>query len=178
MELFEERGYNGTTVEEIAARAGLTERTFFRYFSDKREVLFSGSRQLEEAVTAAIAGAPAGAAPIDVVVDAFEAAAERLEALRDYAWVRARWGLLVEHAELRERELIKLAALAAAVAGALRERGVPEPTASLVAEAGLAIFKVGFERWVAGAEPRSFAAQVRAAHGALAAIVGAGPSAA
>ena len=59
LELFEERGYARTTVGDIASRAGLTERTFFRYFTDKREVLFSGSGAVESLMVESIAAAPA-----------------------------------------------------------------------------------------------------------------------
>ena len=62
--------------------------------------------------------------------------------------MRARYALVSKHAEIQERELIKLASLATAMAGALRRRGITEPTASLAAEAGVAVFKVAFERWV------------------------------
>ena len=83
MELFQKRGYGRTTVEGIAARAGLTERTFFRYFTDKREVLFSGSKDLEKTLVDMIANAPKEAAPFDVVAEAFESAGANLQALRD-----------------------------------------------------------------------------------------------
>src|SRR5262245_57903975 len=89
MALFRERGYGRTTVEEIAARAGLTERTFFRYFADKREVLFSGSKDLEQIVVDTIANAPTTAAPFDVVAEAFAAAGATLHDLRDVSHVRA-----------------------------------------------------------------------------------------
>src|SRR5262245_2455418 len=89
LELFHERGYDRTTVEEIAARAGLTERTFFRYFADKREVLFGGSKDLERAITDGISGAPTAASPLDAVVGALEAAAAHFPARRDYRARRA-----------------------------------------------------------------------------------------
>ena len=60
MQLYVEQGYDATTVAEIAARAGLTERTFFRHFTDKREVLFSGSAQLSELLAQEVARAPEG----------------------------------------------------------------------------------------------------------------------
>lgn len=167
MELFQERGYARTTVEDIAAHAGLTERTFFRYFADKREVLFSGSKDLEKTIVAHIEAAPADASPLEVVAGAFEAAAAALEELRDVHFVRVRYALVVKHAEIQERELIKLATLAAAVTKALHARRVPEPAASLAAEAGVAVFKVGFERWVNEKKPHDFAAHVRAALRAL-----------
>src|SRR5580704_11566964 len=76
MELYRERGFDQTTVEEIAARAGLTERTFFRYFADKREVLFWGSASLQEFLVERLASAPDLTTPIDAVAGAFEALAE------------------------------------------------------------------------------------------------------
>src|SRR5215468_10649060 len=109
MELFQERGYDRTTVEDIAARAGLTERTFFRYFADKREVLFSGSKELEKVIVDSIASAPPEARPIEVVQAAFEAAGAELVERRDLQFVRARHALVLEHAEIQERELIKMA---------------------------------------------------------------------
>lgn len=167
MELFRERGYAHTTVSQIAERAGVTERTFFRYFADKREVLFSGSKELERAVVERVAAAPAEEDPLELVACAFEAAADELQAHRALDYVKARWAIVTEHAEVRERELIKMASLAAAVTQALRARGVVEPTASVVAEAGVAIFKVGFERWVVAKKPGRFAAHLRDALVAL-----------
>jgi AcrR family transcriptional regulator len=151
MDLFQERGYVRTTVEEIAARAGLTERTFFRYFADKREVLFSGAKDLEKDIVDRIEGAPPEASPFGAVATAFEAAGAALQDRHDLHFVRARYALVTQHAEIQERELIKLASLAVAVTKALRARGVPEPAASLAAEAGIAVFKIGFERWVSEA---------------------------
>ncbi len=145
LELFVERGFEQTTVAEIAARAGLTERTFFRYFTDKREVLFSGSAMLQDLLVNTVAAAPASTAPIDAVAEAVQAAGALLQERREYASQRR--DVIAANPELQERELIKLARLAAAIAGALRERGVPEPAASLTAEAGIAVFKVGFDIW-------------------------------
>src|SRR4029077_18746324 len=93
MDLFQERGYGRTTVEGIAARAGLTERTFFRYFTDKSEVLFSGSKDLEKTLVDIVAKAPTEAAPFDVVAEAFVSAGANLQALRDLRHVRARYAL-------------------------------------------------------------------------------------
>ena len=168
-ELFHERGYDRTTVQEIAARAGLTERTFFRYFADKREVLFSGGVTLQRVIVEAIAAAPAAVAPLEAVVRALEAGAAVIPAERERA--RARQDLIAAHAELHERELIKLTSIGAAIAAALRARGVGEPAASLTAEAGMAIFKVGFERWVRGSGPRGLAGHVRGALEGLKAVV-------
>jgi AcrR family transcriptional regulator len=145
MELYAEQGFEQTTVTEIAARAGLTERTFFRHFTDKREVLFYGMEMLRDLLTRAVADAPASATAMDAVGAAFETAGAFIQENPERA--RLRDAIVSAHAELRERELIKLAALASAVAGALRERGTPEPAASLAAETGVAVFKVAFARW-------------------------------
>ena len=144
--LYGERGFDQTTVAEIARRAGLTERTFFRYFADKREVLFWGAGTLQEFLVDAVASAPDSAAPIDAVAAALEAAGGLLAERREGA--RQRQAVIAANAELQERELIKLASLASALAGALRQRSVTEPAASLAAEAGIAVFRIAFERWV------------------------------
>ncbi len=146
MELYAEQGFEQTTVAEIAARAGLTERTFFRHFADKREVLFYGTEMLRDLLTGAVTGSPDSATALDAVSAAFEAACAMLQ--ENPQRVRLRDAIVSANAELRERELIKLAALAAAVAGALRDRGIPDPAASLAAETGVAVFKIAFARWV------------------------------
>lgn len=145
MALYAEQGFEQTTVAEIAARAGLTERTFFRHFADKREVLFYGMEMMRDLLVRAVAAAPASATAMDAVGAAFEAAGSVLQ--ENPERVRLRDAIVSANAELRERELTKLAAFAAAVAGALRDRSIPEPTASLAAETGVAVFKVAFARW-------------------------------
>ena len=146
LELYSERGFEQTTVAEIAARAGLTERTFFRHFADKREVLFAGAGGLQDFLVSTLASTPDSATPIDAVAAALEAAGALLQERREYA--RQRQAIITVNAELRERELIKLASLSAALAGTLRQRGVTDPAATLAAEAGIAVFKIAFERWV------------------------------
>jgi AcrR family transcriptional regulator len=149
-ELFVERGFEQVTVAEIAERAGLTERTFFRYFADKREVLFAGADGFQELFVSTVGGAPDSAAPIDAVAGALYAAAAMFAAHE--AGVRRRAAIIAAHPDLRERELVKLATVAAAVAGALRGRGVAEPAASLTAEAGLAVFRIAFTSWIGAPE--------------------------
>jgi AcrR family transcriptional regulator len=170
MQLFRERGFDQTTVADIAARAGLTERTFFRYFADKREVLFSGAHALQDFLVQRVARAPASTRPLDAIAGALAETGELFEARRDFA--RQRHALIVTHAELHERELIKLASLATALAEALRRRGVRDPAASLAAEAGMTIFKRAFEAWVGDGKKRDLANHVRAAHAELEAVVG------
>ncbi|MGF6889041.1 AcrR family transcriptional regulator [Nocardia sp. GAS34] len=161
MELYLERGFDQTTVADIAERAGLTERTFFRHFADKREVLFGGQDLLHELTAKAIAEAPDSAAPIDVMESALIAVCEMIGQDRDFS--RQRQSVIDANAALRERELIKLAALAETSAEALRARGVPEPAASLAAEVGIAAFKIGFTRWVSADRGGTLVESARAA---------------
>ena len=159
MELYGERGYEQTTVAEIAERAGLTERTFFRHYADKREVLFFGSAALAETMVSAAVSAPATATPIEAVGAALDAIGPIFEERREYA--RRRQAIIAANAELQERELIKLASLAAALADTLRGRGVEEPTASLAAQVGIAAFRISFERWTDEANEKDLAALMR-----------------
>jgi AcrR family transcriptional regulator len=158
LELYGKRGFERTTVAEIARRAGVTERTFFRHFADKREVLFGGSRLLQDLMVATVANAPLSSEPIDAVAASLQASTTYLN---DREFSRKRQKILNANAELRERELIKLATLASAIAEALRQRGVKEPAASLTAEAGIAVFKVAFERWVSDSNQRDLSELIR-----------------
>lgn len=149
VELFLERGYDGTTVADIADRAGLTERTFFRHYGDKREVLFAGPVDVHDVLGSGVRATSAAhrdAPPLTLVAGALDAVCAVLQGDRDRS--RRRQQVIDAHDVLRERELIKLAAMADTIAQALREQGVPEPAASLAAEAGLAAFKVGWEQWM------------------------------
>ncbi len=144
--LYGERGFESTTVAEIANRAGVTERTFFRHFADKREVLFAGATALQDLLVGGVADAPDGLAPIDAAAAGLEAAGAALQERRELA--QQRQTIIAANRELQERELIKLASLSAALADTLRQRGVKDPAASLSAEVAIAVFKVAFERWV------------------------------
>ncbi len=145
--LFLERGYEQTTVAEIAQRAGVTARTYFRHFADKREVLFSGAEGVRAGMAEAMAAAPADATPVAVAGLALDAAAEAIGHRRDFYCQRQ---VVVDaNVELQERELMKLADLADVLAAGLRERDVPDPEARLVAEAAITVLGVGFHRWVA-----------------------------
>jgi AcrR family transcriptional regulator len=156
LDLFDSRGFEKTTAAEIAQAAGLTERTFFRYFTDKREVLFDGEHRLERTFTAAVAGAPPDASALEMVSLGLAAAGDFFaDERRD--WSRRRQRVISEHPALQERELLKLAGLAAAVAAAMRDRGIPEPAATLAAESAVTVFGVAFATWIAEGEQRSFA---------------------
>jgi len=157
--LYEERGFDRTTVADIASRAGLTERTFFRHFADKREVIFGGGQYLNAVFAGRIAEAPASASPMEAVVAALEAAAALIQDRRPFAIQRH--AIISAHPELRERDLIKLASLSATLADALRLRGVDDATANLAAEAGIAVFKLAFARWVAIDDERTLTQVIR-----------------
>ncbi|MGW2419570.1 TetR/AcrR family transcriptional regulator [Streptomyces sp. NPDC001709] len=153
LDLYAERGYEQTTVAEIAKSAGLTERTFFRHYADKREVLFAGAGDLQELIVRTVAAAPQSAAPLDALSAGLDVVAEEFADRREHA--RRRHAVITANAELQERELIKLASMASALAETLRGRGVAEPAASLAAEAAVAVFKIAFERWIAPDEDRT-----------------------
>lgn len=157
--LYREHGFAQTTVAEIAERAGLTERTFFRYFADKREVLFSGADALRQHLVDALDRAPRSLAPIDAVGTAIEATAELFEGRRDFA--RKRQAVISENAELQERERIKLASLASALEDALHRRGAGDPAASLAAEMGVTLFRIAVERWIGRDDDRTLAQTMR-----------------
>ncbi|MET8279784.1 TetR family transcriptional regulator [Micromonospora sp. NPDC005174] len=145
-ELFRERGFEQTTVADIAERAGLDKRTFYRLFGDKREALFSGSGHLEEVLVKAVAEVDAG--PFEVVVAAFRQVAKEIFADR-VELVRARQAVIESSPELRERELRKTGSLVAAITAALRAKGLDEATAILATESGATVFRVAYARWIA-----------------------------
>jgi AcrR family transcriptional regulator len=152
--LFAEQGYEATTVAEIAERAGLTKRTFFRHFSDKREVLFSGSEELERVWLEAVTAAPPDATPLAGVTAGLDPVAEMFIERHDFARVRA--GIIEANPELRERELIKLQNLAASIEAALLDRGFSTNIAILAAQAGVTVFHVAFAAWVEQNDPTAF----------------------
>ncbi len=167
LELFRERGYDRTTAAEIAARAGVTERTFFRHFPDKREVLFDGEATLRALLTASIADAPDGLGPLDALFRAFRSVQPVLEDNRPFS--KPRHEVISSTPALRERELAKMAALADALADALKVRGVAELQAVLAARVGLAAFAHATVSWIDDPEP-GLGERLDLAHGALKAL--------
>jgi AcrR family transcriptional regulator len=148
--LYLEHGFEQTMVADIADRAGVTARTFFRHFADKREVLFDAAAELEEKSLAALEAAPATASTLDLVAAALDAMADIIGHDRELA--RKRHTVIMANADLRERELIKLAHMTAALADGLRRRGIGDTEASLAAETGSAVYRVAFQRWVDAAD--------------------------
>ena len=173
LDLFTEQGYDDTTVAQIAARAGLTKSTFFRHFPDKRDVLAAGQDVLSQLLADGIAAARGGATPLEAVTGGLEAAAGAFTPdRRDLAPRIA--AVIATDRELQERDALKHVGLAAAMTGALRQRGVPEPAASLAAELGVLALKQAFARWSEPANQRELAdlarQSLRELHAASAAL--------
>lgn len=152
--LFEKQGYDETTVAQIAEAAGLTKRTFFRYFSDKREVLFGGTHELQERWVAGIASAPRNARPMTALSAGLDEVATMFADRLPFARTRSR--VILSHPELQERELIKLQSLAGTLAAALVDRGVPQSAAALAAQTSVTVFHVAFARWLQQDDPAAF----------------------
>jgi AcrR family transcriptional regulator len=171
MALFIERGYDEVTVADIAERAGLTKRSFFNHFADKREVMFASADALQASVLAALAGADGELGPLDAAVWAFTQAAA---AIADYPELaRARRALIDSSSDLQERDLMKMAAMTAAVADALAGRGVPRRDAIFAAQAATTVFTTAVDEW-AGEPERGLAASIGGALNDLRAALGSG----
>ena len=168
LELYAERGFEQTSVADIAERAGVTERTYFRHFTDKREVLFDGASTLQAHVVDAIAAAPAGRSPLQVVGEALADVGGLLGERSEHARLRA--SVIAANPSLQERELFKMAALTAAATAALRARDVSDPAAGLAASAAVTAFSVGFDAWVADTASSDLPGYIRATLDALRAV--------
>ncbi|SEQ64828.1 transcriptional regulator, TetR family [Faunimonas pinastri] len=167
IELFRTRGYASTTVPQIAAAAGLTERTFFRYFIDKPEVLFWRANEFEAEMVRAINQA-ADAQPLDIVIRALEAVGCFFDDNR--ADVLARQAVVAAHVDFQERELMKMRSLGMAICAALTDRSIEGKAARMAAETGIVIWRVAIERW--SEDPASgFVHHVRACTEDLATVV-------
>lgn len=154
LQLFADQGFERTTVAEIARAADLTERTFFRHFADKREVLFAGQDDFLQLFTDPIEQAPEGTSAYELIRRSLEAAGEFFpEERRAVARVRA--SIIDTEPSLKERELAKLATLKVLLGELLRQRGIDEPAATLAAETGVTIFHLSFQQWIAAEEQRS-----------------------
>jgi AcrR family transcriptional regulator len=149
VDLFTEQGYDATTVAQIAERAGVTKSTFFRHFPDKRELLVAGQETLSRLLAEGIAEAPPGASPLEAVAAGLERAANAMGSMHREFAPRLK-AAVAASAELQERDALKSVSLAAAMAGALVARGLPDPTAALASELGVLAFKRGFAEWSEG----------------------------
>ncbi|HEY3688661.1 MAG TPA: helix-turn-helix domain-containing protein [Streptosporangiaceae bacterium] len=162
LELFEERGYENTTVIEIAERAGLTKSTFFRHFPDKREVLFGGET-MADLVAKGIAAAPESATPLEAVAHALDTIGRAAFPPDRRAFGARRQAVIAANPELREREALKGLRLTASMIDALVRRGVPDLTARVAAELGALAWKIAYERWSDTSGDDEFGAAARRA---------------
>jgi AcrR family transcriptional regulator len=143
--LFQERGYADVTVAEIADRAGLTKRTFFNHFADKREVLFAGAQGLQADTLQHLADTDDDLDPLDAAVAALTHGGLGLAHYGESALARRE--LIASSLDLQERDLVKRASLASAIAAALRTRQVPHRIAAFAAQAAVAVFAAAYDDW-------------------------------
>ncbi|MEO7017736.1 MAG: TetR family transcriptional regulator [Leifsonia sp.] len=146
LDLFTEQGFDETTVTQIAERAGLTRSTFFRHFGDKREILTAGQEMLSSLLAEGIAEAPEEATPLDAVAVGLDRASGAMTDFNRELGPRLQ-AAIEANEELRTRNAMKSIGMAAAMADALRARGVSEPAAQVSAELGVLAFGIGYRRW-------------------------------
>ncbi len=166
LDLFEEQGYEKTTVIEIAERAGLTKSTFFRHFPDKREVLFGGD-SVAGLLVGAIAAAPAVATPLEAVAHALDALGAEVFTLARRELVARRRAAIAAAPELQEREALKGLGLTAAMTDALARRGVPDLTACVAAQLGAVASRIAFDLWSERPDGEEFGTAARRTLGEL-----------
>ncbi|MET9251880.1 helix-turn-helix domain-containing protein [Nonomuraea sp. NPDC003709] len=165
LELYAEHGYDNVTVTQIAERAGITRRSYFRYFPDKREVLFAGSERLPTAIQQAVLAAAETSSPLSTVLDALaDVGAQLAEQVKNVAERRA---VIDASAELQERERTKFAAVTAAIRTALEQRGTETGTAHLVAQIAMVVFQSAFDQWVNANGQTDFVTCLRVAAASL-----------
>lgn len=162
LELFNERGYDETTVAQIAERAGLTKSTFFRHFPDKRDLLAAGQDTIAQLLREGIAAAPADATPLAVVCCGLKSAAAAFTSFNRELAPRLK-AAIAASTELQERNALKQIGLSTAMAEALQTRGIPAPTAVLAAELGAVAFKTAYAQWGEPGEEQDLGAMACAA---------------
>lgn len=160
LELFAERGYENTTVIEIAERAGLTKSTFFRHFPDKREVLFPRAT-MTEALAGGIAAAREAATPLEAVASGLDAVGRDVFVSDRREFVARRRAVIAANSELREREALKNLDLAAAMLAALERRGVSGLVSFVAAELGALTLRIAYERWSEATDGEEFGTVAR-----------------
>jgi AcrR family transcriptional regulator len=146
LDLFSEQGYDRTTIAQIAERANLTERSFYRWFADKREVLFGGGQEMEQLLVSAIDATAEGTGPLPTLLAAFRRGPE---VFRPREVLLKRSAVIAANPPLRERELIKLVSMSEALTAALVRRGCDEQTARLTTEVGMAVLRLTGQRCMA-----------------------------
>lgn len=167
LDLFVEQGFAETTVPEITARAGLTTRTFFRHFADKREVLFAGEDSVPAQVAQLLGDAPPSLGPLDLIAERLGDAAAAVFEGRSIDYLQRRRAVIDAEPALYERELRKFARLSQALEEGFRDRGVDELTARLTAEIAVTAFRIGAGRWISQGGRTSLPATIDDTLGAI-----------
>ena len=157
--LFLEQGFAETTVPEIAARAGLTTRTFFRHFADKREVLFAGDESVPTFVQHLMAQTPPDVRPVPLILSQLGPFAETVFGHRR-DMLRLRHRIIITDQGLRERELQKTATLRTAIVDGFVQRGTDKLTASLVADLAIMVLGTALAQWLNSDGPVSLSTAV------------------
>ncbi len=145
--LFVEHGYAEVTVDDIAERAGVSARTFFRHFPDKEEVLFADDDELLPVLLAAIGSGEAGQSAEHDMARALLTLAEQFQPDREQLSHRQR--IIDSHVALSGRELAKQARWQQSVMDALVARGYSVEQSDLLAAIGFAIFRRALHAWLA-----------------------------
>ena len=159
--LFAEQGYDDTTVEQIAAGAGLARSSFFRHYRDKREILFGEQDALASRLADSIKNAPARQTALEAIETAFAGIAADWFTPERRDLVPARNSIVASHPELRERELLKLAGIKNAITAALRSRGIEEPSATVAAELAALTLSQTIASWAEADNTEEFAVIAR-----------------
>ena len=169
MELFEEQGFEDTSAVQIAERARVTTRTFFRYFPDKEEVLFADADALNEALVQELLQIPDLSKPLEAVTGT----------LAGYDWarlgsretLRRRSRMIASDPRLLERDLIKQHQMAGGFGWALCERGIDPDIAELAASTGSQIFRMAYRKWLESSDDADLTTVTDSVMSLLAAIV-------
>lgn len=146
LELFLRQGYGATTVDDIAARAGVSARTFFRHFPDKEEVLFAADDDLLPVISAAITEGDEPVAAAALMGQVLGVLADHLEG--DRAGLRQRQLIVDSDVALTGRELAKQARWQPTIAAALVQRGFAPRSADILAAVGFALFRHTLHEWL------------------------------
>lgn len=148
MDLFERQGFAATTIPQIAEAAGLTTRTFFRHFADKRDVLFLRDREFPDAVGDVMTSVPLEDSGPAAVRAGLAAACRGLEAWRRP--IARRRTIVHSEPALHERELLQRHHLARAIDASLRTRGIDAPQSRTLAAVAVMCFDLAMQKWLDG----------------------------
>jgi AcrR family transcriptional regulator len=173
MALFQQRGYENVTIAEISERAGLTRRSFFNHFADKREIFFAGAAAFRDSVANHLAKVDPGLGPLDAAATALtNAGIDIVDYLEHAVAVRE---VINSSSELRERDLAKMADITDVLSEGLQARDLDPRRARLVASCAVAVYQDAWQRWSEnpGAE---FAAVMSEALGELRTAVATAPA--